>query len=68
MKNVKAFCFDYFLCGVQKRLKFHFALIFFPRLQDIRDFFLIWLLYLVYPTIDLLFSFKPHFMVVKLVL
>ena len=36
-QNLKTFYFYYFLCGVQKRLKFHFALIFFPRLQEIRN-------------------------------
>ena len=35
----KAFYIYYFLCGVQKRLKPHFALIFFPRLQEIRNLF-----------------------------
>ena len=35
----KTFYFYYFLCGVQKRLKFYFALIFFPRLQEIRNLF-----------------------------
>ena len=38
-QNVKTFYFYHFLCGVQKRLKFHFALIFFPRLQEIRNLF-----------------------------
>ena len=38
-QNVKTFYFYYFLCGVEKRLKFHFALIFFPRPQEIRNLF-----------------------------
>ena len=39
IKNVKTFYFYYFFCGVQKRLKFHFALIFFPTVQEIRNLF-----------------------------